>query len=495
MSTVAFATNTTTTGGSITINNASKGVEYTLFRIFSATYDAKTGSVAYTGLDEEDETCPFELNKDNQIVVKNEYKQYVTELTMNNTVTNEEDEEVTNPIVAWIVKSGTQVGDPKTADSNTVVFNNLDYGYYYVTSGLGSLVAVDSNTKDITIQDKNTVKPGKDENTEYKTVDDVEVAVGDTATFTIQFNTVNYVGEKQVATYTVKDTPSNLKIDTTSLTITIGSKKYTVATNDDDNVVLTNEKDGSDTVVLAATSSIADSGLILIFNWVNDDGDNIYNNDTKVIITYQAEVMHGAVDSNAKNSAEIYYNDTKFTPDDTEVKLKTYDFKLTKVDGEDNKLANAKFNLQVKGVGKDGNDVYSNVKVVEEKNGAGTVTGYHVADSEEIANKKYTEIIVAGEVTIKGLDLDKTYQLVETEAPVGYNKLTDPWPVSTNAKVDDDGNITVQATDFADTNVVNNTGSTLPSTGGIGTTIFYVVGGVLVVAAGVLLVTKKRMGE
>jgi LPXTG-motif cell wall-anchored protein len=377
----------------------------------------------------------------------------------------------------------------KTADGSAIEWT-VPYGYYYVTSGLGTVISVDKNTSNPTIYDKNTVAPGKDGNTEYKTVDDAKVAVGDTATFTIQFNTVNYVSEEKVTTYTVKDTPSNLKIDTTSLTITIGSKKYTVATNDDNDVVLTNEKDDSDTVVLAATSSIANGGLNLIFNWVNDGGNNIYDNDTKVIITYQAEVMHGAADSNAKNSAEIYYNSTKFTPDSTEVELKTYDFKLTKVDGKGNKLANAKFNLQVA----DANGNYSNVKVVEEtENGA--VTGYHVADSDEIANNKYTEIIVAGEVTIKGLDLDKTYQLVETEAPVGYNKLTDPWPVLTNAEVDDEGNITTQATDFENTNVENKTGSVLPSTGGIGTTIFYVVGGVLVVAAGVLLVTKKRMGE
>ena len=71
--------------------------------------------------------------------------------------------------------------------------------------------------------------------------------------------------------------------------------------------------------------------------------------------------------------------------------------------------------------------------------------------------------------------------LPETKAPDGYNKLDDPIPVKV-----DGANATLIT-------VANHSGTELPSTGGVGTTMFYIFGGILVLAAVVLLVTKKRM--
>ena len=96
-----------------------------------------------------------------------------------------------------------------------------------------------------------------------------------------------------------------------------------------------------------------------------------------------------------------------------------------------------------------------------------------------------------GKFTIKGLDAD-TYYLTETAAPAGYNKLAGPVTIviGENGVV----NGTTEAPQGVDeVKVLNQSGAELPSTGGIGTTIFYVLGGVLVVGAAVLLVTKKRM--
>ena len=137
-------------------------------------------------------------------------------------------------------------------------------------------------------------------------------------------------------------------------------------------------------------------------------------------------------------------------------------------------------------------------------------TLYKKADVEDAADstvEKVTEIVVnsktdATATKISGLGgADNTtgtnYYLVETEAPSGFNKLTAPIIVN----VKDNGTITVSldgktlATTNDAFNVVNNSGTVLPSTGGIGTTIFYVVGSILVVAAGVLLITKKRMSR
>ncbi|MBQ5812946.1 MAG: LPXTG cell wall anchor domain-containing protein, partial [Clostridia bacterium] len=100
---------------------------------------------------------------------------------------------------------------------------------------------------------------------------------------------------------------------------------------------------------------------------------------------------------------------------------------------------------------------------------------YRVADATET---EYVDI-EAGEVMIKGLDTD-TYYLEEIEAPAGYNMLTARVAVTPDVEA-------VEAV------VVNSIGTELPSTGGIGTTIFYALGAVMVIGAGVLLVAKKRM--
>ena len=106
---------------------------------------------------------------------------------------------------------------------------------------------------------------------------------------------------------------------------------------------------------------------------------------------------------------------------------------------------------------------------------------------------------------IKGLDDATDYFLYETKAPEGYNKLDKPVKFNITAQYNEDGSMVEKgyptvsidgnASNTLSTNVINNVGSTLPSTGGIGTTIFYVVGVILMLGAGVLLVTKKRMSS
>ncbi len=179
----------------------------------------------------------------------------------------------------------------------------------------------------------------------------------------------------------------------------------------------------------------------------------------------------------------------------------TYELDVTKVDGADadKKLKDAEFVLQ----NKEGKYVTIDAN--------GVVTGWVATQEEASVLKSSAE----GTFKVVGLD-DGTYTLTETKAPEGYNLLTKSIEIVVAAttvndqnyaqvpadaltkleiKVDGtgaEGNVT---TGVVDTTVANNVGATLPETGGIGTTIFYVVGGVLVLAAIVLLVTKRRVGE
>ena len=107
-------------------------------------------------------------------------------------------------------------------------------------------------------------------------------------------------------------------------------------------------------------------------------------------------------------------------------------------------------------------------------------TEYRVANGEEANSVDSFTTVSTGNIVVTGVDLDD-YTLVETVAPAGYNLLKDPVPV----KVEAANNLIVE--------VANSTGSELPETGGMGTTIFYVLGSILVLGAAVLLITKKRM--
>lgn len=160
-----------------------------------------------------------------------------------------------------------------------------------------------------------------------------------------------------------------------------------------------------------------------------------------------------------------------------------------------------------KDTGKTGTDSDGDKEFIPLK-GAGFIlykknaSGEYVAVGEELKGADMTTF------TWSGLD-DGDYKLVETTTPAGYNTIADIEFTITAGHVDGDspylntlsGNVTSGTATFTavvndgslSTDVVNNAGTVLPETGGIGTTIFYVLGGLLVLTAVVLLVTKKRM--
>lgn len=190
-----------------------------------------------------------------------------------------------------------------------------------------------------------------------------------------------------------------------------------------------------------------------------------------VTIAYTAKVTADT----AKNEAYLVNNDFESTPNTNEVY--STDIEIVKhVSGnETTKLAGAKFVL------KNGDDKF-----------------YKVAENGDVswvdAQADAYEVMTDANGAAKFENLaDGTYYLIETEAPAGYNMLTDPVEVKVSAQTtDEDGNTIRQMSVTA--KVANSTGSELPLTGGMGTTIFYMVGGLMVTLAVVVLVAKKKVG-
>jgi len=178
------------------------------------------------------------------------------------------------------------------------------------------------------------------------------------------------------------------------------------------------------------------------------------------------------------------------TPDDVVIVFtyKTIVNKVTKNPNYDPKVEGSEEYIPLKGAG----------FTLYKKN----ASGIYEAVGSELKGEDMTTF------TWSGLD-DGDYKLVETTTPSGYNTIADIEFTISAGHVDGDipylntlsGNVASGTATFTavvndgslSTDVVNNSGAQLPSTGGIGTTIFYVLGSVLVIGAAVLLVTKKRM--
>ena len=347
------------------------------------------------------------------------------------------------------------------ATSSTVKFENLTLGYYLVQSDLGVLCSLDTTMPDVTIKEKNsqpTVDKQVQENSNGTWGDTNDANIGDTVNFKTTINVV----DGQPKNYVLHDKMSNgLTFDAGSVEVKIGDRTLTLGS---DYTLITNPKDG-------CTFEI-------------EFKENVLKPNDVVIVTYSATLNEKAViypEPNTNETKLVYGEGSETTWDET--KTFTYQFDLVKTKTDKTVLDGAEFKLY------DAKTEGNEIALIDEGNGV-----YRVATAAEKAAEGFVSATIkAGKVTIKGLD-SGTYYLEETKAPAGYNVLAERVEVKI-----DHANLT--ATVEGDTyvsggvQVINQTGAELPSTGGIGTTIFYVVGGLLVVAAGVLLVTRKRMSK
>ena len=407
-------------------------------------------------------------------------------------------------VAKYLLKSTESV---RQADGKYVI-SGLDAGYYLVKDKDNTLNnADDFNTAYImqVVGDVQAVpkgdKPSLDkqikhnESATWGVVGDNQI--GDTVEFRI-ITTVPDTAEYTQYDYIIHDTmsvglSSNVKT----------AADVTIKVND------TGDALSADYYTVTANGNTF-SVKVDIIKAVNDGimskGDELYTYYTGVLNEDAKVYDEGKQD----NVAFLEYsnnpnNDEKGKTEEKKVYDWTFKMTVNKVDGEGNNLTGAKFVLS-----KDGTLKVADLNCNEEGVPAATEKLIGLVKVSEgvyrVAVKGDADVVYvidAGEAVIKGLDDAIDYYFYETKAPAGYNLLKEPVNFKISADYNTDGSeyTTVTATvgdaqsENLKANVVNNQGTELPSTGGVGTTIFYIVGAVLVAAAGILLITKKRMSK
>ena len=555
MGMTAMAAPSTESTGTITVDNATKGEKYKAFKIFDAVPSADGKHVAYTATEamknfwEGRQDNPFDFNKNLNGSWNVTQKEDVKDATLIAALQtlyakNVDGEVVLNADFAGIVGEGITGTATTTTDgtSTTVTFSNVPYGYYLITSSLGATVTVDSMTPNANVIDKNQSGPSWDGN--GKTIEGVNDSTetvaspmsanyGDTIKFKISINTTNYEGAEAITEYNISDILGDgmsyvTKDDIKDIKVSVVSEDTTFGTNGTKPLTM-----GADYTVKTekpANMKTGEDGFIINVPWATattvDEVTTVttkYPSPAKLVVEYSAIVDADAIPAaEIKNTAGFTYklvgeSDEKKPQEETQsTSTYTYALAINKVKEDATGLADAKFMITK------GNDTIL-VQATEEE---GVYNYVGIATTEQVtAKSEATEtnagIIVKspekGLIVVKGINAGK-YTITETEAPAGYNQLTTAEEVETSLtgtytktitiyyKTDAEGNKTITnevtdeiakevevAYDVVAKTVVNTTGAVLPSTGGIGTTIFYVVGGILVVGAGVLLITKKRM--
>lgn len=447
MAVPAFA-ETNATKGSIKIDHTVSGETYTIYRMFKLdSYNAESNTYSYTV---EPAWKPFFQDG----VAGSEYitLDRQNHPTWNAAKSQDSDKaDFAKLALKWATENKVSAAaESQTSTGSDVIFSHLDLGYYLVDSSLGALCGLNTTNPDVTITEKNgqpTIEKQVKNGDTWGTTNDAKI--GDTVEYKVEIKVAD--GAQK---YTVTDTMSK------GLTFNSGSLKVTANGAQTTNYTLTPTENGFT--------------LELPESYVSN-----LTKGTVILVTYNATLNKKAVIDGDGNTNEVtlsYGNHQSTVP--SKVTTKSYQFDLVKVDGTTNKLLDgAEFELA------DGNTKLSFVK---DDDG-----NYRVAAAGE-DGATTTITVKNGKVNIYGL-AGKTYTLTETKAPDGYNKLVTPETVNLT-----DGSMasaTIESETYVDGGVVvkNNAGTVLPSTGGMGTTLFYVIGGGLMVAAVVLLVTKKRM--
>lgn len=482
--------------GTITITNATVGEDYSIYKLFDATVGAN-GSIAYTlpdGKTLSDDNAWFQVDKAGNVTAKDGI------------------DVTTEAFKTWAKSFGVKFGETVKATEETVAFTDVPYGYYFIESTLGGTLTVTSTNPNAEVIDKNQgptwdEEPGDGESGNGKVITNSDVKTaenktdrtkstanyGDIVSYSIGVNATSYIGPKKVVNYFIKDTlgaglayqKDTLKVyvDDDELVNTEAEQAYTVSWNEDNQ--------GFEITVPWKDQTEANSVIKVVYNAIVTEEAVIAGEGNKNTANFTYQTADPSTPDNPDPKEDYETSNEKTTT------TYTYALGIHKIDGKTHdSLSGAKFSI-------------ADVKAVKISDGV-----YKYSTDANAVSEFETDN--NGILIIKGVKAG-TYNVSETKAPNGYNKLEGTVPVTadvsetssytttTTTYYDKDGNMISEKTQDGDTvtttysvnvvgvEVINNAGTALPSTGGIGTTVFYVLGSILVLGAAIILIVRRRM--
>ena len=450
----------------ISVSGAINGETYSIYKLLDLSVNDETNPTAYS----------YTINSTwAGFWTTGAGKDYITTKTVGSVTyvewkpdkkTAEDMEAFGKAAAAWAAANNITPTKPAVVAANdTAEWTGLDNGYYLVTSTYGTLVSVASTPANPqqSILEKNEENDTEKEVLEDSTEnydDENDAQIGDTITFrskvSIVKNSINVVYHDTMTDGLTWDGATATAVYTDeACTTALAATNYTVAAGT-----------GGETFTVTFTNAYIAT----------------LTADTDLYVKYTATLNDNAVveDPETNTPSVTWGNAGISTGEPTETQ--THQFQILKYDGSDSgkdPLDGAKFQLFTAETG----GTALNLAV----NAAGTVYRVYADDTKlptgftkTTDNKIVT--IEDEKITVEGVDSD-TYWLEETDAPEGFNKIDGRIEVVVNA----DNSLIVE--------IPNHAGTVLPSTGGIGTTLFYVIGAILVLGAGVVLVTKRRVRE
>ena len=348
--------------------------------------------------------------------------------------------------------------------------DNLALGYYLLDSSVGTLCSLSSSQPNVTINEKNDVPSVQKSFADGETKNNANI--GDIITF----NTVVNV-KKGAQSYVLHDKMSaGLKLNQK---LNADNDKPVLITKDNHEKLIY----GTDYTFTETTDTFTETTDGFTIDFSEAFLKRFEDKEYALIVMYSATLTEKAVIGGTGNTNETYlkYGVSSESNHSTTTTY-TFGIPVLKYTGDvNNPLAGAKFKLYTNPTCNDDNTALK-FKLNDAKYRYDSTNGDYVLTSLENT----------GHIDIEGLEAG-TYYLKEIEAPKGYNLLAN----AVEIQITQDGKVKVKNGDDYDevnrVDVENKTGTVLPSTGGAGTTMIYLVGAVLVLGSGVVLATKRRV--
>lgn len=480
MCSVVGAADVTAPKGKITINNAISGQTYKIYKILTLeSYDNAEGKNLYSYKPADNKWDTFFRTGDGAEYVNINENGYVEWKP-----TTDETEETKNARAAELAKkalvyvSTAGISFTKSEDvaegSNAVEFSDLELGYYLVDSSAGALCGLTTTNSEVAITEKNE-KP----KVEKEILDDVKGTVkknsaniGDYVyymiTIDVKYGAENYVLHDKMNPHLNYEMVADLY-----------DNESTKLTGSTDSAMKLNQ----DYTITPAPGDGCAVHVTFTKEYFNRKADRIKKKQvSQIIVKYAATVKDSApINTPMENTAWLTYGDKLTKSNESVTNTYTFGipvFKHTGTGVDKKPLAGAEFKLYT--------DVDCTKVLTFTKNNADKYR-YDTASKNETLTSSND-----GMINIEGIK-EGTYYLKEIEAPKGYNKLAEPIKIIIEQSTDRTPIMkNVKGESITKVEVENKSGSLLPSTGGIGTTVFYIAGAFLVLISGVVLIAKKR---